>query len=454
MSVSERDPVEGRKAAVVVGLAALVGLSVAGVVTVREGVEDELTARGAAVLSEAGIDGVQVQLAGRDVELVGTVDDAAQAARAAELVAAETGVRVVDNGRLEVVGQATDASDDGSGPDGELAVSDGDDETGAEGTEPPATDAGTEAAADETTEDTASDVTASDVDDGSSGDTEGQAEEDEDASGDDSGGDDTADDEPEGTEPTEGGGEPVFEVMSAAGGLRVDGVVGNDADRQALLGAARAAAGETGVDDRLEVQQGVDALGGRTGPIEPLVGWVVASAGAPARDGVGFEVRGPDVQFFGSVGGSAWVQAQAAAPAALGRDGLLDLGTLLVMGRSPVAMEGEVGSIDLDELERVGERVLFAYSATALDAEARAIVDGIADELEERGVTEVVITGHTDVTGTIAGNIDLSLERARAVRAALRERLPGLSVVIGGCGETMPLDDPAHSRRAEVLVAS
>ena len=59
-----------------------------------------------------------------------------------------------------------------------------------------------------------------------------------------------------------------------------------------------------------------------------------------------------------------------------------------------------------------------------MTAESRALVPDILRAVKERPVPEVVVTGHTDTTGTPASNFELGMKRATMVRALLGRRRP------------------------------
>ncbi|MBG0816493.1 OmpA family protein [Planomonospora sp. ID82291] len=118
--------------------------------------------------------------------------------------------------------------------------------------------------------------------------------------------------------------------------------------------------------------------------------------------------------------------------------------------------------------ETVGLRtdVLFAFDEATLNPTAAAVLDEVAAETRRRADPDeppITITGHTDDRGDESYNMDLSLERARAVRDRLAARLgAGYRYRTEGKGETAPIaenrkpdggDDPAgraRNRRVEV----
>ncbi len=88
------------------------------------------------------------------------------------------------------------------------------------------------------------------------------------------------------------------------------------------------------------------------------------------------------------------------------------------------------------------QKLTFAPGAAVIEAEGEGQIGRLRDKLAEcdRGVFE--IGGHTDSQGGEEMNLDLSTQRAEAVRTALMSR--GVSprqLVAQGYGETKPIDD-------------
>jgi outer membrane protein OmpA-like peptidoglycan-associated protein len=61
----------------------------------------------------------------------------------------------------------------------------------------------------------------------------------------------------------------------------------------------------------------------------------------------------------------------------------------------------------------------FRFESDELTAESRALVPAILASVKNRPVPEVVVTGHTDTTGTATSNFELGLKRASMVRTLL-----------------------------------
>jgi OmpA-OmpF porin, OOP family len=108
--------------------------------------------------------------------------------------------------------------------------------------------------------------------------------------------------------------------------------------------------------------------------------------------------------------------------------------------------------------------VLFPFGRARLEPAAMARLDEVVARIRARRPAAVRIEGHTDAKGAPGLNRTLSLRRAEAVAAALREALGGRAPVLStaGRGETEPVspnskpdgsDDPrgrARNRRVEI----
>jgi len=93
---------------------------------------------------------------------------------------------------------------------------------------------------------------------------------------------------------------------------------------------------------------------------------------------------------------------------------------------APVAEPAAAGTL-AERLERDGHAVLdaldFATGSADLDPQKTAALSALADYLRAHQDRAVVLVGHTDAVGALAGNIALSRKRAEAVRRYLVETL-------------------------------
>lgn len=104
----------------------------------------------------------------------------------------------------------------------------------------------------------------------------------------------------------------------------------------------------------------------------------------------------------------------------------------------------------------VSDAVLFDVDSDELTGTDQPVLDTLATILAARPAWQITVVGYTDNTGSSSYNLELSLRRASAVRAALGDRgIPTESVRITGGGSTSPIADNdteegrAQNRRIE-----
>lgn len=109
--------------------------------------------------------------------------------------------------------------------------------------------------------------------------------------------------------------------------------------------------------------------------------------------------------------------------------------------------------------------VFFAFDSADLSDRAREELARIAQQVDEAGLRTVSVVGHTDAVGDDAYNLDLSRQRAEAVRVVLADALADATITAEGVGEAQPLapetvdgqDNPdgrAANRRVEIRAES
>lgn len=120
----------------------------------------------------------------------------------------------------------------------------------------------------------------------------------------------------------------------------------------------------------------------------------------------------------------------------------------------------------VDRLERAGRAVLddleFASGSAALAAGEYGALDALAAFLLDNPARSVVLVGHTDADGALAGNIALSRQRAASVRNYLigARGVPMAQVTAEGVGYLAPLvsnrteDGRMRNRRVEVVLTT
>lgn len=84
--------------------------------------------------------------------------------------------------------------------------------------------------------------------------------------------------------------------------------------------------------------------------------------------------------------------------------------------------------------------IRFAEGSAAFDPASEEVLDEVAAALKPCVGSIIAITGHTDAAGDEAGNVELSFERAEAVRRALVGRgIPADGLRARGVGSAKPL---------------
>ena len=104
--------------------------------------------------------------------------------------------------------------------------------------------------------------------------------------------------------------------------------------------------------------------------------------------------------------------------------------------------------------------VLFATAKSDLRRDGYMMLDSVCNKLRNKRIDSVVVEGHTDNTGSIQMNEQLSLDRAVSVQYAIRQRLtsPLLFIVTRGWADRKPVADNSTAagrqlnRRVEVYV--
>lgn len=102
----------------------------------------------------------------------------------------------------------------------------------------------------------------------------------------------------------------------------------------------------------------------------------------------------------------------------------------------------------------------FEEGSARIDAASRSLVDEVAQALRPCLGSIIAITGHTDSSGSEPGNLELSRERADAVRRALMQRgIPADGLRARGVGSREPVEgleptDPANRRIEFSVIAT
>jgi outer membrane protein OmpA-like peptidoglycan-associated protein len=104
--------------------------------------------------------------------------------------------------------------------------------------------------------------------------------------------------------------------------------------------------------------------------------------------------------------------------------------------------------------------VLFDLDSAVIRANAKPILNQLAEFIRLMNVNEVIVEGHTDTSGEADYNLNLSRRRANAVSDYLKERgaLSNTNVLVRGLGEQQPVatnetpDGRQRNRRVEITL--
>jgi outer membrane protein OmpA-like peptidoglycan-associated protein len=101
----------------------------------------------------------------------------------------------------------------------------------------------------------------------------------------------------------------------------------------------------------------------------------------------------------------------------------------------------------------------FRFESDELTPEGKALVPEVLKAMKNRPAPEVIVTGHTDTTGTSASNLELGMKRATMVRALLVDAgLDANSIEVVSHGEAVLLvktPDETYeprNRRVEITI--
>ena len=121
------------------------------------------------------------------------------------------------------------------------------------------------------------------------------------------------------------------------------------------------------------------------------------------------------------------------------------------------------------KVERIGEGIkitfdsglLFALDSYILSKETRRNIDSMVEVIQEYDETEILIEGHTDNTGRVAYNQDLSDKRAKSVfNYLVAKNVDKNRIKTVGYGESQPISTNTTksgqqlNRRVEVVITA
>ena len=231
-------------------------------------------------------------------------------------------------------------------------------------------------------------------------------------------------------------------------GMLLTGVVASELERQVLLDAAIGAVGAGEVRDELTVDPDTGVAGGTAAQLGELVGAMPANllSGESGFNGTDLYASG----VLRSAEGREVFDAAAAA-----------VGVAADLMAAPEASEGDAEDLETQLNAFVVENpILFLPGSAVLTDSAVPVIDRIATDALQFGGISITVEGHTDSDGQATSNLQLSQDRAEAVRAALVERgVPSDSVEAVGFGSERPVvvdgvEDKTASRRVEFRVVA
>ncbi len=135
-----------------------------------------------------------------------------------------------------------------------------------------------------------------------------------------------------------------------------------------------------------------------------------------------------------------------------------DLGNTFIADDAELERDGRP-ALDAEPAPPAGYTVYFRRDEARLAAESEADWQAIVGALAARSVPEVTVAAHADRAGSEGHNLELSRQRAEAIRDALVEAgLDGVLIELTWFGETRPAVPTAdgvaelRNRRAEIRV--
>ena len=228
----------------------------------------------------------------------------------------------------------------------------------------------------------------------------------------------------------------------------LSGTVASEVERSVLLAAANDVVGEASTVDELGVdpETGLDAA-----TTDRVAALLRAMPGNLLSGEAGFD--GDTVYATGVNAGPEGRDAFVAAAAAVDVEPALT--------DPPEATEDDAAELEAELNAFVAENpITFAPSSAVIDDTAFAVIDRVASDARQFTGVSITVEGHTDSDGVPIENLQLSQNRAAAVRAALVERgLPDSAVEAVGFGSEQPVlvdgvEDKAASRRVEFRVVT
>lgn len=119
------------------------------------------------------------------------------------------------------------------------------------------------------------------------------------------------------------------------------------------------------------------------------------------------------------------------------------------VAKAPVAPAAPTQTAKIDT-RQFSEQVLFDTDSSSLNAAGQSVMSNLFSALSEyKGITGIMVVGHSDNTGDEAYNMALSEQRAATVAANISDKYPGVRIDVEGMGESQPIasNDSAEGRQ-------
>ncbi|MDE9366102.1 OmpA family protein [Luteipulveratus sp. YIM 133132] len=365
----------------------------------RGGIEDDLTSASRKALEGQGITGADVDFSGRDGTI--SLPAGADAAKAKKVVEGVDGVRAAD-----VKGGAAAAGAPSASPTASATAS-----PSPSSSESAGGSAGTESA--------------------SSSPSSSESA--------------TSSESPSSSAAPAGSG--TFTLTNDGDSVVVEGVVPDDASKQAVVAAARKAAGDKTVVDQVTVRSGA--------PAPDAAQLAKGLSSLPTADGAKLAYDGKSVTLTGQV-------ADDATKKAAGDKATADFPGVTVDNQLTVKSAGtaDCSKVNATVMALIkDDKPTFADNSTVLAVRSRSTLNQVADAIKACPDAKVSVAGYTDSTGTPANNLRLSQGRANAVRAYLgRQGVSADAVTATGYGQAKPIASNATAagreanRRVDITV--
>lgn len=246
-------------------------------------------------------------------------------------------------------------------------------------------------------------------------------------------------------------------TLAADGTARLEGLVGDEASREAIGAVAAAAFGAGAVENALAVGSGLPA-GWPGRALAGLEALALLRQGRVAVTADGAEIEGWAARIDGA--GRARTLLTADAPGRVRVAVRFDAAAAAEEARSRALLEDPEGLCAEAVARTLATRPFAFQPGSAEFAEGgEAAVAALAETLALCPPVDFEIAGHTDGAGDPERNQALSEARAETVRAALEATdLPQVRFIARGYGATLPIADNATpegraaNRRIEIIL--